>query len=226
MFMRATLAIGLFLCALSCPLRSVAQQSVEGGRVGASVILPTGLRVPAILKSLLSSKKSKLGDPVHLEVVVDVHDKNGAVVMPRHAKLCGRVTSVVRYEKNKQPAMLAFVVESAEWKDHSATLDAPVFGTDVVATDAQKGEMVDGIRAATLRHADSLNLVSTETIYESRLSGNVPQALHDATVQSTVMQLKLFPDAAITSAFVKNDGDLELHDGFLVVLLNGMKVVD
>jgi len=202
------------------------QQPPGSDRVASTEKLPSGLRIPAILKSSLSSNKSKVGDPVQCEVVVDVHDKSGAVAIPRHSKLYGRVTFVVPYEKKKQPAMLSFAVDRAEWKGHSQALDATVFGTDAMATDSQKGELVEGIQAATLRHSDSLNLVSSTMMYDFRLSGNVPQALHDTTIQSIVMQLKILPDPAVRTAFVKGDGDVELHGAFLVVLLNGMKVVN
>jgi len=212
--------------ALCLLLGTWAQEPPGVDRVASAERLPSGLRIPAILKSSLSSNKSKVGDPVQCEVVVDVHDKNGAVAIPRHSKLYGRVTYVVPYEKKKQPAMLSFGVDRAEWKGHSPELDAPVFGTDAMATDSQKGELVEGIQAATLRHSDSLNLVSSTMMYDFRLSGNVPQALHDTTIQGVVMQLKVLPDPTVRTAFVKGDGDVELHGEFLVVLLNGMKVVN
>jgi hypothetical protein len=219
--MRLKITIGLCLL-----LGTLGQEPPGVAQVVSAERLPSGTRIPAILKSTLSSRKSKLGDPVQFEVVVDVHDKNGAVAIPRHSKLYGRVTCVVPYEKKKQPAMLSFAVDRAEWKGHSVALDAPVFGTDAMATDSQKGESVEGIEAATLRHSDFLNLVSSTMMYDFRLSGNVPQALHDTTIHSIVMQLKVLPDPAVRTAFVKGDGDVELHGEFLVVLLNGMKVVN
>jgi hypothetical protein len=187
--------------------------------------LPHGLRIPAVLDTSLSSDKSKVGDPVRLDVVADVHDKEGKVVLPRHAKLTGKVTYVARYEKNKQPAMLSFFVDRAEWKGRSAMLDAPVFGINVTVTDSQKAEGVEGLAMATLRHTDTVNLVSRARMYDFRLSGNVPQALHDNVVSSRpIMQLVLVPNPVIRTAFVKKDGDMELHSD-LLVLLNGMKVV-
>jgi hypothetical protein len=205
---------------LSCALTNQAQQ-VPGVAIDK---LPNGLRIPAILKSSLSSQKSKVGDAVRLEVVADVHDKNGAVIIPRHSELNGRVTYVVQHEKNKQPAMLSFFVERVKLRNGWAALDAPVFGTDVWATDSEKGEIVEGIRAATLRHQEPLNLVNRMLMYDFRLSGNVPQSVHDTTMSRIIMQLKLSPDGNIRAAFVKEDGDLELPREFLVVLLNGMKV--
>ena len=154
-----------------------------------------------------------------------MHDKNGAVAIPRHAILYGKVTSAVPWEKKKQPAMLSFAVDRAEWKHQAAALDAAVFGVYSGATDSPKGETVEGIPASTLRHTDSLNLVSTETMYDFRLSGDVPQAVHDTSMSQVVMQLKIVADPAVRTAFVNQNADVELHS-LLVVLLNGMKVVD
>jgi hypothetical protein len=219
--MRSTITISMCLW-----LFSQGGLGPQTAQVASAEKLPSGLRIPAILRSALSSSKSKVGDPVQLEVVVDVHNKNAAVVIPRHSKLYGRVTYVVPYEKKKQPAILSFAVDRAECKGHSVSLDAAVFGTDAMASDSQKGELVEGIMASTLRHSDSLNLISTTLMYDFRLSGNVPQALHDTGMHNVVMQLKILPDPAVRTAFIKQDGDVELHGEFLLVLLNGMKVVE
>ena len=63
-------------------------------------------------------------------------------------------------------------------------------------------------------------------MYDFRIPGNVPQALHDIVMHDVVMKLELLPDPVIRTAFVKEDGDLELNSEFMVVLLNGMQVVD
>jgi hypothetical protein len=93
--MRSTITISLCLWLLS--QGSSGQRPAEVGQVVSTEKLPSALRIPAILKSTVSSRKSRVGDPVQLEVVVDVHDKNAAVVIPRHSKLYGRVTYVVPY---------------------------------------------------------------------------------------------------------------------------------
>jgi hypothetical protein len=158
--------------------------------------------------------------------VADVHDKTGKVVLPRHAKLTGRVTYVAPYKKNKQPATLSFFVDRAEWNGHSAKLDAPVFGINATLTDSQKAEGVEGIAMATLRHTDTLNLISRVGMDDFRLAGNVPQASHyNVLPGGVVMQFVLVPNPAIRTAFAKKDGDLKLDNDFLLVLLNGMKVV-
>jgi hypothetical protein len=188
--------------------------------------LPTGLRIPATLKTSLSSKKAKVGDPVRLEVVVDVHDKTGAVAIPKRATLYGKVTSVVPYEKKKQPATLSFVVDRAEWKGQTVALDGAVFGTDVRASDSKKSEVVEGVRVATLRTGDTLNLTSLDVMLQLRLDGDAPMEDHDQAIRSVIMQLKIVADPAIRTAFVSDKGDVDLHSNYLIVLLNGMKLVE
>jgi hypothetical protein len=193
---------------------------------GSVVKVPNGLRIPAILSSQLSSKKSKLGDSLQLETVSDVHDGNGVVILPRHSKLYGRITYVASHQGKGHPAMLSFAVDRAEFHGRSVSLDAAVFGTYAGMTDSKIGEVVEGIGVATLRHTDSLNLVETTLMYDFRLPGNVPQAVHDARLKTVVMQLKIMPNPATRTAFVKDDGEIELNKEFLVVLLNGMRVVE
>jgi hypothetical protein len=225
---RSSIIIGFSLSILIFSVPSLAQQNPV---VGLSVQkLRDDLRIPAILKVTLSSKKSKVGDPVKLEVATDVHDPSGAVVIPRHARLTGRVTSVVRYEKKKQPAMLSFTVEHAEWKDHSVALDAPVYGADILATDSNRGEVVDGFRVATLGVDRSLNIVNTEIQADTRVGSaggsGYAHAIRDSTFHTFIMELKRVPDPAARTAFVKQDGDLQVPSELLIVFLNGMTSVE
>ncbi|HEX5434984.1 MAG TPA: hypothetical protein VFY05_12160, partial [Candidatus Angelobacter sp.] len=171
------------------------------------------------------SKKSKVGDPVKLEVAADVHDQSGAVILPRHAKLTGHVTQVARYQKNKQAAMLSFVVDHAEWKGHSAALDAPVYGADVLRTDLQQAQMVDGIKAGTLSLSDPLDLINTETMEDTRdgAIGGYAHAVRDQSFHTLQMQLVRVPDPATRTAFMKRDSDLKVPSEWIFVLLNGMK---
>ncbi|HEX3154048.1 MAG TPA: hypothetical protein VHV32_05450 [Candidatus Angelobacter sp.] len=210
-------------------LPSLAQQNAAGQPVSIQKI-PEDLRIPAILKVTLSSKRSKVGDLVKLEVAADVHDSSGAIVIPRHTRLTGRVTSVVRYEKKKQPAMLSFTVERAEWKDHSAALDAPVYGADLFATDSDRGEVVEGMRAATLGVEHSLNIVNTETQADTRVgyagASGYAHAIRDSKFYTPIMQLKRVPGPAVRTAFVKENGDLQVPSELLVVLLNGVNAIE
>jgi hypothetical protein len=224
---RLSIVSGFCLSILLSSVTSLAQQNPAAGQVVSTQKIPNDLRIPAILKANLSSKKSKVGDLVKLEVAADVHDPSGAVVIPRYARLTGRVTSVVRYEKKKQPATLSFTVERAEWKEHAAELNAPVYGVALVATDSNQGEEIEGIRAATLGVERSLNIVNTETQADTRVgyagASGYAHAIRDSKSYTIIMQLKSVPDAATRSAFVKEDGDLQVPSELLIVLLNVMK---
>ena len=224
--MRSVALMAFCLSTLLCSPVITGQQSSPVQATSESKF-PSDIRIPAILKVTLSSKKSKVGDPVKLEVAVDVHQQSGEVILPRHATLTGHVTKVVRYEKNKQAAMLSFVVERAEWKGQSATLDAPVYGADVLATDSRRGEVIDGFQAATLGVDDPVNIVNTEVQSDTRVgvvgASGYAHAIRDSKIQERLMELKRVPDPAIRSVFMKTDGDLHVPSELTLVLLNGMK---
>jgi hypothetical protein len=121
--------------------------------------------------------------------------------------------------------MLSFTVERAEWKDHSVALDAPVYGLDIMATDSNKIEPVGPINAATLGINDPVDIVSTETQEDTRVGSvgaGYAHAIRDQRFQTWVMQLKRTPDPATRSAFVKQNGDLQVPSELLLILLNGM----
>ena len=224
--MRLTTIAALFLWVFSFALSTFAQaqQSSAFSPAATAEKLPVGLQIPAALKVTLSSKKSKVGDPVKLEVAADVHDQSGAVVLPRHAMLTGHVIQVARYQKNKEAAMLSFIVDHAEWKGHSAVLDAPVYGADVLRTDLMQTQMVDGFKVATLSLSDPLNLVKTETMEDTRggAIGGYAHAVRDQSFHTLEMQLMRVPNPAIRTTFMKTDGDLKVPSEWIFVLLNGM----
>lgn len=224
--MRSTIIAALSIC-IFIFIGSPGSQGQQTAAQPASVEkLPMGLQIPATLEVTLSSKKSKVGDPVKLEVAADVHDQSGAVVLPRHAVLTGHVTQVARYKKNEQAAMLSFVVDRAEWQGHSAALDAPVYGADVLRTDVSQAQMVDGIKTATLNLSDPLNLVKKESMEDTRdgAIGGYAHAVRDQSFHTVEMQLMRVPNPATRTTFMKRDGDLKVPSDWIFVLLNGMKV--
>jgi len=212
--------------------------------------LPTGLRIPATLQANLSSQKARVGDPIKLDVFSAVHGKDGKIVIPAHATLTGVITQVVPFHGEAQPAVLSFAVQSAEWKGGGGSLDAAVFGvlalTDFRKPGANKamgakeeyqleqtlrgyaaqGEMVEDVPAATLRHQDSVDIV------DYRDPNWIPgaAAVRDPKVEpmkatAKVMELKLSTEAKARTFFTSAKHDVELPKEYLVVLLNGMKVV-
>jgi hypothetical protein len=87
--------------------------------------------------------------------------------------------------------------------------------------------MIGGFRAATLGVNDPINIVNTEIQADTRVgvvgASGYAHAIRDSKFQQRVMQLERVPDPTIRSAFIKNDGDLQLPSEFIVVLLTGMK---
>src|SRR5215472_6414494 len=71
--------------------------------------LPTGWRIPATLKSSLSSQKAKVGDTIKLDVVTAVHGKDSRmVVIPAHTALIGTITQASPFHGASQPAQTSF----------------------------------------------------------------------------------------------------------------------
>ena len=161
---------------------------------------------------------------MRLEVIADVHDKAGNLVIHRHANLFGKVTSAVQYERKQQPASLSFVIDRGEWKHQSFTLDAAIFGVYADASDTPKGEKVEGIPMATLRNSDAINIISSTVMYDLGGGGFPMGPAHDISVSSVLMQLRVVGDPAVRTAFVNDKADIEFQS-FLILLLNGMKVV-
>lgn len=204
--------------------------------------LPSGLRIPATLKASLSSGKAKPGDSIKLDVFSAVHGKDGRVVIPAHATLTGTVTQASAFHGADHPGILAFAVQRAEWKGGQGTLDAAVFGVLAIsdfrkpgyaaigpkdeyemaqplrgATD--QGEKVEDVDAATLRHGPALDIVDNRTL------NWVPGTPLSSITPVRLMELKLSTDPAVRTYFTAEKSDVELPREFLVVLLNGMKVV-
>lgn len=200
--------------------------------------LPNGLRIPATLKSGLSSQKSKVGNPVKLDVYAAVHGKDGKVMIPAHATLTGTVTQVSPFGGAGKRAALAFAVQRADWKGGQGSLDAAVFGvlaipdfrkvgfgtispkddldrSQVLRGSAEQGEIVEDLRTVTLRHQDSLDVVDCRILSE----------IHDTYLAHKVMELDISTDPVVRTYFASDKEDVVLSGYFFVVLLNGMKVV-
>jgi hypothetical protein len=103
-------------------------------------------------------------------------------------------------------------------------LDAAIFGVYGEASDAPKGEKVEGIPMATLRNSDAINIINSTVMYDLGGGGFPLGPAHDISVHSVIMQLKIVSDPAVRTAFVNDKADIEFQS-FLVLLLNGMKIV-
>jgi hypothetical protein len=81
-----------------------------------------GVSIPAELTSTLRAERAHRGDPVEFRTVEAVLIANG-LVMPRNAKLTGRIVGAAAFEDNK-PSWLVLLVERGQWKNRSIPLHA------------------------------------------------------------------------------------------------------
>ncbi|HET7440715.1 MAG TPA: hypothetical protein VFJ47_05380 [Terriglobales bacterium] len=90
--------------------------------------IPDRTVIPAVLRTSIDARDVKVGKELELAVAEDVRDSTGKLLIPKQAKLTGRVTEAVQWAKDKPESRLSIVVEKAEWKKHSVNLRAFVAG--------------------------------------------------------------------------------------------------
>ena len=100
--------------------------------------IPENAVFQAELKKEITTRRSKAGQNIQLVVSSAVAGSDGAVVIPVGAKLSGKIVTVTKRSKD-DPATLSIVVDKAEWKDGSATLNAVVQQLQGVASSAEAG---------------------------------------------------------------------------------------
>jgi hypothetical protein len=84
--------------------------------------------IPVILRTSIDAKDAKVGKGIELAATDDVRDSTGKIVIPKQAKLIGRVTEVVQWTKDHPESKLSIIVENAEWKGGSTKLHAFIAG--------------------------------------------------------------------------------------------------
>lgn len=105
-------------------------QSAPAAASSADASSGGGISIYAELKKTISSS-TKPGHDVQLIVVDDVQSSNGSVLIPKGAKLTGKVT-VARKRKKDIPAALAFVVDKAEWNNGGMPLNAGIDRVEIM----------------------------------------------------------------------------------------------
>src|SRR5258708_26965953 len=100
---------------------------VMSGEVVAGMLTDRTI-IPIILRTSIDEKDAKVGKGIELTATDDVRDSNGKIVIPKQAKLTGRVTEVVQWTKDHPESKLSIIVENAEWKGGSTKLHAFIAG--------------------------------------------------------------------------------------------------
>lgn len=120
------LACGIPILVLATALTAAAQ----GGPAPAAapIVVPDGVRISAVLSTSIDAEHSKPGTPITLESTADVRGSKGEMLIPKHAKLTGKVTEAIPWTKAQPESRLSIVVERAEWKSGAAVLRAFIVG--------------------------------------------------------------------------------------------------
>lgn len=113
--------------------------SIENSE-GKSVNLTSAANVEAQLEKNLDVKKSEIGDQVVLRVTKTIK-QNGEVVVPKGARLIGRITEVQEKTKNNAASRIGVLFERLEGKNFSA----PVTATIITIAEAKSAANVAGV---------------------------------------------------------------------------------
>ncbi len=87
-----------------------------------SAILPDGVRLPVELINTLDAKKAKAGDVAKMELLAALLNSSKEVVIPKGAKLTGKVLEAVAHTKENPDSRLRILVEKADWNGGSMPL--------------------------------------------------------------------------------------------------------
>lgn len=130
--------VAVLVVALTIPL--AAQEANSAGRGGMPVV------VLAVLAKTVDSKKAKVGDEITARIQADVLSGD-QVVLPRGAKIIGKVTAATAKSRGDGTSTLAFTFDRLETKIRTLLLTAtvqaiaaPVYGDRTLPSNA------DGIR--------------------------------------------------------------------------------
>jgi hypothetical protein len=103
---------------------------------GSAVVIPDGTVIQAKLKMDLEPSKLQMGDPVKLEVMLDVRDRlTGALLIPKKARLLARVSYVDVSKEKTKGAVLSIEIARAEWEGGFAELHGRITGVHFQTAD-------------------------------------------------------------------------------------------
>ncbi len=101
-----------------------ATEDSANASIPAPTALPKRLHLRAEMQSTINAAKARAGDEVRMQVLVAERDNNDAVIIPKGAKLFGRVVEVSARTVAAPESRIGILIERAEWKDRSVPLHA------------------------------------------------------------------------------------------------------
>lgn len=116
------------------------QDKENGSRSSESGFLQAGTTLEAQLQKTLDVKSAETGDTVVLKVSKEIK-QNSEVIIPKGARLIGRVTEVREKTKNNAISKLGVVFDRIEGKNLSAPISATIVSVTQTASSAAVGDV-------------------------------------------------------------------------------------
>jgi hypothetical protein len=110
--------------------------------------LQVGTSLEAQLQKTLDVKDAKVGDEVMLKVTKDIR-QNGEIIVPKGAKLIGRITEIQQKTKQNSMSKLGIVFERLEGKNLNAPINATIISITNVASNTQVGDVFSSETSAS-----------------------------------------------------------------------------
>ncbi len=178
------------------------------------------LSIPARLSKTVRADKAHPGDPVEFRTVEAVLVSQG-LVMPADTVLHGRVLSAGPRQEGKN-SFLAFVVESATWKQNSLPLHAFIFAQ--IATPPPRGGDLGGMTASPDRQSVRMRVPDPNRSYIARAQQDAmttsPDPLGAANQSSALKDVSLLRCKDGITYLVSPKTNVKLPSGLMLMLKN------
>jgi hypothetical protein len=128
--------------AIRCGLLAFAASAIMAAAQTADKTISESVFIPVVVKKTWDSKHSKPGDKIEMEVMQDVKNSSGEILIPRHAKMIGAFTMVQPKDKQTKESKISAQFDMAEWKGGSIKLKGLIGGQ--VQTPQGSDQMMQG----------------------------------------------------------------------------------
>lgn len=196
------------------PFLTSAQQPAAGNLASSDK-----LSIPARLSKTLRADKAHSGDPVEFRTVEAVLVGQG-LVMPADTVLHGRVLSAAPKQEGKN-SFLAFVVESATWKQNSLPLHAFIFAQ--ISTPPPRGGDLGGMTASPDRQSVRMRVPDPNRSYIARAQQDAMTTSPDplgANQSSALKDVSLLRAKDGITYLVSPKINVKLPSGLMLMLKN------
>jgi hypothetical protein len=131
-----------FVAIVSCFASGFAQTQDHGSTDNRRLSLGSGARVEGQLQKTVDVRKARVGDEVVLKLTKELR-QNGEVIVPKGAKLLGRVTEVQQNTSQTGGSRLGLLFDKIEGKNLSLPVSASIISVNQVAGSIRAAESAE-----------------------------------------------------------------------------------